>query len=175
MGVPLQTLNHSHADDRLAGQPLSANWSHPLGWFRYCYDDDRWVWSPRVEQLHGYRPGSVAPSTTLVLSHIHPDDGPDVAAALRDARRTRRPFGSSHRIVDTAYQVRDVVVVGAPFYDKHGRTLGMQGFYLDLTPEPATCDGHDHRERAAHKLRALADGWGHAEDRRQAIRDATRC
>lgn len=171
----MQTLNHSHTDNRVAGQPLATNWSQPLGWFRCCYDDDRWVWSPRVEQMHGYRPGTVAPSTTLVLSHIHPDDEPDVAAALDDARRTCRPFASSHRIVDTADQVRDVVVVGAPFLDGHGRMLGLQGFYLDLTPEPATSDGHDHRERAAHKLRAVAEGWGHADDRRQHIRAATRC
>lgn len=83
------------------GRPGAAEWSQPLGWFRFSYDDERWVWSPKVEQLHGYRPGTVVPSTTLVLSHIHPDDGHDVAAAIQAVRRTRRPFSSSHRIVDT--------------------------------------------------------------------------
>ena len=170
----MDTHNHLHLDNgsqRRAGQPRAANWSQHVGWFRFTYADERWVWSPRVEQMHGYRPGTVAPSTTLVLSHIHPDDVPEVAAALVDGvTRTHRSFSSCHRIVDTNSHVRDVVMVGAPFYDTQGTLLGLQGFYLDMTPATTTVDGEDPREQAARQLRAVAAAGGHTEDRRQRIR-----
>lgn len=153
-------------------QPLAMSWSQDLGWFRFTYDDDRWTWSPQVEQMHGYRPGTTAPSTTLVLSHVHPHDGREVAAALHDVPRTQVPFSSCHRVVDTHSHVHEVVMVGGPCYDAHGTLTGLQGFYLDLTPITA---GDDHREHTAHKLRALAAARSHTEDRRQWIRAATRC
>jgi hypothetical protein len=43
-----------------------------VGWFRYFFDDDRWKWSAQVERMHGYQPGSVTPTTALVLSHSTP-------------------------------------------------------------------------------------------------------
>ena len=33
--------------------------SEQVGWFRFYFDDDRWEWSPEVELLHGYQPGTV--------------------------------------------------------------------------------------------------------------------
>lgn len=71
--------------------------------------------------------------------------------------------------------MRDVVVVGAPFYDTHGTVQGLQGFYLDLTPGRATLDGNGHRDGAAHQLQALVAGWGHSDERRERVRAATRC
>ena len=32
---------------------------HRVGWFRFHFDEDRWEWSPEVEKMHGYLPGSV--------------------------------------------------------------------------------------------------------------------
>jgi hypothetical protein len=50
--------------------------SSPLhaGWYRFYFADERWEWSTQVAQIHGYEPGSVTPTTELVLSHKHPDD-----------------------------------------------------------------------------------------------------
>ncbi len=146
------------------------HWSQHLGWFRFTYDDDRWVWSSRIEQLHGYRPGTVAPSTRLVLSHVHPHDGRKLAAALKDVRHTHRPFSSSHRIVDRNSHVHEVVMVGAPFYDTDGTQVGLQGFYLGLGPATTT----DGREQATQRRRAVA-ARGHTEEWRQRIRAGTRC
>lgn len=40
-----------------------------VGSFRYVINDDRWEWSDAVARMHGYAPGSVTPTTELVLSH----------------------------------------------------------------------------------------------------------
>jgi hypothetical protein len=58
-----------------------------VGWYRFYFSDERWEWSPEVEQIHGYQPGTVTPTTQLVLSHKHPDDYAYIAATLDDIRQ----------------------------------------------------------------------------------------
>ena len=83
-----------------------------VGWYRFYFADERWEWSPEVEQIHGYQPGTVDPTTRLVLSHKHPDDHEYVAATLADIRQTRKPFSTRHRIITVQGDTRDVVVLG---------------------------------------------------------------
>jgi PAS domain S-box-containing protein len=104
------------------------------GWFRFHFDDDRWEWSPEVEVLHGYQPGTVAPTTELVLSHKHPDDLEHIARLLAEIRHDHRSFSSRHRIIDTAGTVHHVIVVADTLTDADGAVVGTRGFYVDVTP-----------------------------------------
>jgi hypothetical protein len=90
------------------------------GWFRLYSDDERWEWSPEVAQIHGYRPGTVTPTTRLVLSHKHPDDYEHVAATLDEIRRTHKPFSTRHRIIDVQGHTREVIVIGERLHDNAG-------------------------------------------------------
>jgi hypothetical protein len=130
-------------------RPLVADWSQHLGWFRFCFDDDRWHWSPEVERMHGYRPGSTAPSTLKVLSHVHLADYRRVAATLQDARETHQPFCSQHRIQDTAHRVHRIAMIAAPIADAQGTTVGMQGFWLEMPAASARDDQRRNEIRAA--------------------------
>lgn len=105
-----------------------------IGWYRFYFGDERWEWSDEVAVLHGYGPGTVAPTTELVLSHKHPDDYAQVAATLDDIRRTHKPFSTRHRIVTAQGDTRDVVVIGDRLQDNSGEVIGTQGFYIDVTP-----------------------------------------
>lgn len=105
------------------------------GSFRYLATEDRWEWSDEVAAMHGYQPGSVNPTTDLVLSHKHPDDKPTVAELIDQVRRHGLPFSSRHRIIDTAGNVHLVVVVGDRWYDATGSVIGTAGFYVDITDE----------------------------------------
>src|SRR4051794_1523074 len=105
-----------------------------VGWFRFYFDDERWEWSPQVERMHGYEPGTARPTTDLVLSHKHPDDYGQVAATLREIRRTAGVFSTRHRTVDTRGDVHHVVVVGDQIFDDAGEVIGTHGFYVDVTP-----------------------------------------
>jgi PAS domain-containing protein len=149
----------------------ASSWSPHLGWFRFYLDDGRWVWSPHLEQMHGYRPGTMTPRTEVVFSHIHPDDRRRVADALHDVRRTARPFNSRHRIVDTRNRTHDVVVIGAPFCDVRGRPVGVLGVCLDMTPTDTAMSSDDE---AVALLRGHAED-GHTTEQRRRIRAATRC
>jgi fructose-specific component phosphotransferase system IIB-like protein len=84
--------------------------------------------------MHGYDPGTVHPTTELVLSHKHPDDYGQVAATLDEIRRTSGAFSTRHRIVDTRGEVHHVVVVGDQIFDDAGEVIGTHGFYVDVTP-----------------------------------------
>lgn len=104
-----------------------------VGSFRYIVADDRWEWSDAVARMHGYEPGTVTPTTDLILSHKHPEDKPAVAEIIEQVLRHGAPFSSRHRIVDATGNIRVVVVVGERLIDGDGRVIGTTGFYVDIT------------------------------------------
>ncbi|WP_299557518.1 PAS and ANTAR domain-containing protein [uncultured Mycolicibacterium sp.] len=115
-------------------QALAGGTPQRVGWFRFYFDDERWEWSEQVQQMHGYTPGSVTPTTELVLSHKHPDDYGQIAATVDEIRRQRRTFSTRHRIIDTGGRVRSVIVIGDQLCDAAGEVIGTHGFYVDVTP-----------------------------------------
>ncbi len=104
-----------------------------VGSFRYLLADDTWEWSDAVARMHGYEPGTVSPTTDLVLQHKHPDEKEHIALILEAVRSTGTPFSSRHRIIDTAGQVKHVAVIGDRLLSDDGTLLGTSGFYVDLS------------------------------------------
>ncbi len=123
-----------------------------VGWFRFYFDDQRWEWSEQVQRMHGYEPGTVNPTTELVLSHKHPDDRAQVAATIDDILNTRKPFSARHRIVDTNGTVHQVIVAGDRLYDDQGAVIGIHGLYVDISG----LHDPDHEERVTAKLAEIA-------------------
>ncbi|ASF08168.1 hypothetical protein NBRGN_066_00290 [Nocardia brasiliensis NBRC 14402] len=103
------------------------------GTFRFWLADERWEWSDEVAQIHGYAPGTVQPTTELLLSHKHPDDREQVANTIARTVETGEPFCSRHRIIDTRGRVRHVLVVGDDMHDDKARVVGTSGYYVDIT------------------------------------------
>jgi PAS domain S-box-containing protein len=135
-------------------QALGGGTPQRVGWWRFYFDDERWEWSPEVEQIHGYQPGTANPTTELLLSHKHPEDYAHVAATLEDIRHTHKAFSARHRIVTVQGDTREVVVIGERLHDNSGEVVGTQGFYIDVTPsrqaqaamiEDAVAEFADHR------------------------------
>ena len=118
-------------------QALAGGSPQRVGWFRFYFADERWEWSEQVQLMHGYEPGTVTPTTELVLSHKHPDDYQQVATTLEEMRRSHRTFSTRHRIIDTRGEVHSVVVIGDQLYDEDGELIGTHGFYVDVTPTDA--------------------------------------
>ncbi|MGE2712950.1 PAS and ANTAR domain-containing protein [Mycolicibacterium litorale] len=115
-------------DERDAdGQP-----SH-IGGFKFYFVGQRWEWSDEVARMHGYEPGSVQPTTELLLSHKHPEDRRLVQDLLDHALHTGDPFSSRHRFIDTRGELHDVLVVADRMFDDRGAVIGSSGYYVDLT------------------------------------------
>ncbi|MFI6365147.1 PAS and ANTAR domain-containing protein [Nocardia sp. NPDC050630] len=107
------------------GDPLK------VGRFRYWFGTRRWEWSAEVAQMHGH-PADIEPTTTLLLSHKHPEDR-DRVEALIVSVEDGGAFTSRHRIIDTAGRVREVLVLSEPMVDEDGAVTGTQGYYIDLS------------------------------------------
>ena len=118
-------------------QALAGGSPQRVGWFRFYFADERWEWSEQVQLMHGYEPGTVTPTTELVLSHKHPEDFQQVAATLDEMRRSHLTFSTRHRIIDTKGEVHSVVVIGDQLRDTAGELIGTHGFYVDVTPTDA--------------------------------------
>jgi PAS domain S-box-containing protein len=115
-------------------QALAGGSPQRAGWFRFYFADQRWEWSEQVQRMHGYEPGTVTPTTELVLEHKHPEDRRQVAATIDQILNTHKAFSTRHRIIDTTGQVHHVVVVGDELRDDQGEVIGTHGFYVDVTP-----------------------------------------
>ena len=98
-----------HDEDSQLARALAGGKPYPTGWFRLYFEDERWEWSPEVERLHGYEPGTAKPTTSVVLSHKHPEDYEQVAATLDDIRQTHQPFSTRHRIIDVQRRIHEVI------------------------------------------------------------------
>jgi PAS domain S-box-containing protein len=110
-----------------------ANDGPHAGSFRYLAASDTWEWSDEVAAIHGYQPGTVTPTTDLMLAHKHPEDRGTVAELIENVRRHGAVFSSRHRIIDTAGRTRQVVVVADHILGPDGSHAGTAGFYVDIT------------------------------------------
>jgi len=129
-----EALVDSDASEELTAVDLVIGAGEPqrVGRFRFFLDGERWEWSDSVARMHGYEPGTVQPTTELLLRHKHPEDRQQVAAVL-DRVLQGEPFSSRHRIIDTAGHTHWVVVVGDRTLDHDGALVGTSGFYIDVT------------------------------------------
>ncbi len=127
-------MTTTESDDAdMAGQVIGGGTAHSIGSFRFWFADRRWEWSDEVAAIHGYAPGTIVPTTAVLLSHKHPDDRDQVARTLAAMTETGEPFCSRHRIIDTGGHVRQVLVVGDQLLDDDGRVVGTAGYYIDVT------------------------------------------
>ncbi|MFE7796377.1 PAS and ANTAR domain-containing protein [Nocardia sp. NPDC057440] len=116
-----------------AEQVIGAGTAQNIGSFRFWFGDQRWEWSDEVAAMHGYQPGEVEPTTTLLLAHKHPDDRDRVAGAIATMIENGEPFSSRHRIIDTGGTEHEVIAVADLMVDDEGDVVGTLGYYIDLT------------------------------------------
>ena len=104
-----------------------------VGSFRFWFVGQRWEWSDEVARMHGYEPGSVVPTTELLISHKHPDDRQHVQDLLDHLLHFGGSFSSRHRFIDTAGNEHTVIVLADRMLDSSGAVVGSEGYYIDLT------------------------------------------
>jgi ANTAR domain-containing protein/PAS domain-containing protein len=127
-------VNVHEAPERQATLPASADADAVrVGGFRFWFAGERWEWSDEVALMHGYEPGSVQPTTELLLSHKHPDDRDHVQDLLNRALHSKSSFSSRHRFIDVGGNVHDTIVVADRMLDEAGAVVGTAGYYVDLT------------------------------------------
>jgi PAS domain S-box-containing protein len=91
-------------------------------------------WSPELEHVYGFAPGSFRGTFAAYADAIHPHDRDRVAAAVEAARDAGRDFTVEHRIVRPADgEVRWIEGRGSPLRDPAGEVEQWIGIAIDIT------------------------------------------
>lgn len=104
-----------------------------VGYFTYTVEDDHWSWSSGMYEIHGYAPFARPATTSLMLSHKHPDDAQRAFGVLEQVTADGMPFSCYHRIIDARGDLRFVLSVGRGLLDANGTVEQVTGFLVDLT------------------------------------------
>jgi len=121
-------------ENHAIGETLARAAGPAVGQFRLDLESGVWWWSAETYRMHGFEPGEVVPTSSLVLAHKHPEDRERVRRLLEDAQVTGDPFSSMHRIMDARGKDRTLVVVGQGRRDQAtGDVVELMGYFVDIT------------------------------------------
>jgi len=134
---------------------------------RFSYDvlTGKWDWDDDVFRIHGYEPGSVEPTTELVVESKHPDDRARVRALLERISKVGGPFSISYRIIGGDGVERHVVLVGDGDMCEPDDVTTIDGYYIDLTEDFA----EESEEYAAAAVQASAESRAVIEQAKGAL------
>lgn len=141
-----QTPDGPALDDEIE-RALDGGGRPPVGRYRLDLATGEWAWSDEIYEMHGFRPGEIVPTTSLILAHKHPGDRGRVDGVLRRAAETGQTFSSVHRILDAQGNTRTLAVTGQGRRDpRTGQVTELFGYFLDVT--------ESHREAASREATA---------------------
>ncbi len=104
-----------------------------MGTWQYTMSTGAVAWSPGLEAIHGFSPGSFPGTFEAFRNEIHPADRDRVLEAIGAAVEQRRDHHVEYRIVRPDGAVRWVEGRGQLFCDREGRPERMVGVCLDVT------------------------------------------
>jgi hypothetical protein len=126
----------------------------------------KWDWDDDVFRIHGYEPGSVEPTTDLVLESKHPDDRARVEALIARISKVGGSFSISYRIIGGDGVERRVVLVGdGEMCEPDDDVTRIDGYYIDLTDDFA----EESEEYASAAVEASAESRAVIEQAKGAL------
>ena len=89
-------------------------------------------WSPDLEAMYGFAPGTYDGTYETWKKRVHPDDWPAVKEAIRNAHRTG-DVASEYRVLHDDGTAHWLQARGRMFFDPEGVPVRMVGFMQDVT------------------------------------------
>jgi len=90
-------------------------------------------WSAFLEQIHGLSPGSFEGTVAAFQREIHPEDQPDVLAAVQESMRSGKPYHVLYRLTPRDDQDDRWVEAMASVIQRDGEPVQMLGICRDIT------------------------------------------
>ena len=106
-------------------------------------------WSPDLEAMYGFAPGTYDGTYEAWNKVVHPDDWPAVKEAIKHAHRTG-DVASEYRVVHRDGTVHWLQAKGRMFFDLAGKATRMVGFMQDVTERR---HGEEELRKMEHELR----------------------
>jgi hypothetical protein len=82
-------------------------------------------------EIHGFEPGTVVPTTELVMRHVHPEDVPAARESLDALLQRSEHFSFLHRICTARNDIRVVLAAGHVACEDGTRVV--HGHLVDIT------------------------------------------
>jgi len=117
-------------------------------------------WSPGLEAIHGFSPGTFAGTFEAFRNEIHPADRDQVLQAVGAAIDERRDHRVEYRIVRPDGAVRWLEGVGQVMYDEQGRPDRMVGVCTEITERKQAEERFRLAVEAAPAAMIMVDGRG---------------
>ncbi|GEM_PF-639573 len=118
-----------------------------MGTWDWDVRQDRMIWSPGLEALHGLKPGTFPGTFEAFQADIHPQDRKRVVREILDTLKTGREYRNEYRLVRPDGTVHWVEARGRAIRNDRGEPIHMMGICMEVT----------ERKRIEHDLRFLAD------------------
>jgi PAS domain S-box-containing protein len=126
-----------------------------MGMWEYARGTGTVTWSPGLEAIHGYAPGTFPGTFEAFRKEIHPEDRERVLQAIADAAAQRRPHHIEYRIIRADGAIRWVEGRGQLFGDGSQQTDRMVGVCADITERKQI--ETQHAELLERELHARTD------------------
>lgn len=127
-----------------------------IGTWQWAVGTGEIAWSPGLEAIHGYEPGTFARTFDAFQNEIHPDDRTHVLQAIGEAIEGRRDHHIEYRIVRRDGTVRWVEGRGQLFCDAAGRPERMVGVCSDVTDRKQAAMAIEEALRARDEFLSIA-------------------
>jgi PAS domain S-box-containing protein len=91
------------------------------------------TWSPHLEIMHGFAPGTFGGTFAEFINTVHPDDREWLVAAIQQAVSEGSPFSVEFRNVWPDGSLHWIAGEGQAFHDQDGRPTRMVGIGIDMS------------------------------------------
>jgi PAS domain S-box-containing protein len=104
-----------------------------LGAWEWHVETGQLIWSPEVERIHGYEPGTFPGTLDAFEKIIHPDERERILSTIADTLKHSRSHVLDYRILHPHGTVRWVEARGRMFFDATGKPERLVGICMDVT------------------------------------------
>ncbi|MCL7489374.1 MAG: PAS domain-containing protein [Desulfobulbaceae bacterium] len=94
--------------------------------------DEQW-WSPRIYEMTGYAPGEFEAAFSALKKLIHPEDKPQVLAAIKEHLEKKSPYDVQFRLKNKSGEYRWYRARGQALYNHEKKATRMSGSLQDIT------------------------------------------
>jgi formate hydrogenlyase transcriptional activator len=125
-----------------------------MGTFDWHISSGRILWSPTLERLHGYDPGTLPSDAQSYWSQLHPEDRDRVRAQLYEILAGTDGHRVEYRIVRPDGEIRWLECFAKVFPNASGHVVRVVGMCADVTERK---EAERALERAYQEIQALKD------------------